>query len=166
MIEDLRILGEVAVALILGGIIGLEREMARKPAGLRTHALVAAAACLFVALGRLLQDYNMDQLAVPAAAVVRTDPVRIIEAIVTGISFLGAGTIIRSPEHERVEGLTTAATVLIAAAVGVTVAIERWVIAIGIVLLVLFIARGVKRLENRLNIHRDRRGHAERQQHM
>ena len=85
------IIGEVALAMLLGGVIGFEREMADKPAGFRTQMLVAGAAALLVGLSdaillRFLAEGKMN---------VTGDPIRIVEAIVTGISFLGAGTIFR-----------------------------------------------------------------------
>jgi putative Mg2+ transporter-C (MgtC) family protein len=104
---DLVILLRLVVALALGAAIGWEREEARKAAGLRTHMLVALAAALFVAVG----DAFVDRFAAQdAQSVLRADPVRIIEAIVTGVSFLGAGVIFVRRGRERVIGLTTAAS--------------------------------------------------------
>ncbi|MBZ0291388.1 MAG: MgtC/SapB family protein [Anaerolineae bacterium] len=124
----------VGLAMLLGGVIGLERELANKPAGLRTHMLVAGTAALFVALGTLIiNDFSADI----GEDVVRSDPVRILEAIVTGISFLGAGTIIRDRSKGRVEGLTTAASLLFASAIGGTVGVRQYVLAVGAVILVL-----------------------------
>jgi putative Mg2+ transporter-C (MgtC) family protein len=81
---------------------------------------------------------------------VRSDPVRIIEAVVTGISFLGAGTIILRRGKRQVEGLTTAASILFTAAVGVCVALSQLVLAVGATLLVLLILRGLGLLERQL----------------
>ena len=80
----------------------------------------------------------------------RSDPVRIIEAVVTGVSFLGAGTIILRRGRRQVEGLTTAASILFTAAVGVCVALSQLVLAVGVTLLVLAILRGLGLLEARL----------------
>jgi putative Mg2+ transporter-C (MgtC) family protein len=77
----------------------------------------------------------------------RTDPVRIIEAIVTGIAFLGAGTIFRDREGSKMRGLTTAASLLITAPIGVAVAINRYVLAVGITLLALFVLRILMKFE-------------------
>ncbi|MPY88541.1 MAG: MgtC/SapB family protein [Luteitalea sp.] len=146
--EQLQLLGIVAFAMILGGLVGLEREAAQKPAGLRTHMLVAGAAALFVALGSLVArtfespDANGDFR-------IQTDPVRVIEAVVTGVSFLGAGTIIRSTGR-RIEGLTTAASLLIAAALGIAVASRQHIVAIGVTLMVLVVLKVVHRMEQRL----------------
>jgi putative Mg2+ transporter-C (MgtC) family protein len=86
MLVQLQILGIVALAAMLGGIIGLDREIADKPAGFRTHMLVAASAALLISLANIILpnlDINPD--------VVRLDPVRTIEAIIAGVTFLGAG---------------------------------------------------------------------------
>jgi putative Mg2+ transporter-C (MgtC) family protein len=131
--------------MLLGAIIGLEREFEDKPAGLRTHMLVGGAATLFVALvDVVVRSLN----ASLGSGLVRSDPVRIIEAVVTGVSFLGAGTIVlRKREHE-VEGLTTAASILFTAAVGVCVALSQVVLAVGVTLLVLVTLRGLGLLES------------------
>ena len=119
---QLEILLIVGFAMLLGGVIGFERELANKPAGLRTHMLVAGTAALFVALGTVIVDDFTESMDV---SLVRSDPIRILEAIVTGISFLGAGTIFRDRSNNKVEGLTTAASLLFAAAVGATVGAGR-----------------------------------------
>lgn len=97
----------LTVALALGAFIGLERELSDKAAGLRTNILICVGSCLFAILSRLL--------AVSAGA----DVTRIAAQIVSGIGFLGAGAIMREGEH--VTGLTTAATIWVVAAIGVTV---------------------------------------------
>jgi len=89
--------------------MGLERELAQKPAGLRTHMLVAGASSLLVVLGDvMIANYSTSSFV----QAIQTDPIRIMEAIITGISFLGAGTIIFRNQDETVEGLTTAASIL------------------------------------------------------
>jgi putative Mg2+ transporter-C (MgtC) family protein len=72
-----------------------------------------------------------------AMETVRSDPIRIVEAVITGVSFLGAGTIIRDQSKGQVEGLTTAGSILLAAAVGVSVALEQILLAGGVTLLIL-----------------------------
>ena len=139
---ELVTLGKLLLAVVLGGIIGFEREMAARPAGLRTHMLVAATATMLVILARRLV------LAFTPLDLVTHDPVRVIEAIIVGISFLGAGTIFRSKDGgEPVQGLTTAASVLFTAVLGIGVALETYVLVIGAVLLILFVNFGVRRLE-------------------
>jgi putative Mg2+ transporter-C (MgtC) family protein len=144
MILELKVLGYVALSLLLGGIIGLEREWADKPAGLRTHMLVAGAAAFLTSMGEIL----IANLDVPES-LIRSDPVRIIEAIITGISFLGAGTIIRHKGENEIEGLTTAASLLFAAAIGIGVAEEQFVLAGGTVFLILFTLRTIKYFQTR-----------------
>lgn len=144
---QLEILAIVGFAMLLGGLIGFERELADKPAGLRTHMLVAGTAALFVALGVYIVDDFMETMQ---PSLVQSDPIRIIEAIVTGISFLGAGTILRDQSNNRVEGLTTAASLLFSAAIGATVGIHQYVLAGGIVLLVLVILRVLGMVEGRI----------------
>lgn len=143
MMIELQILGIVALAALLGGLIGLDRELANKPAGFRTHMLVAASAALLISLANVILpnlDLNPD--------VVRLDPIRTIEAIVAGITFLGAGTIIR--HKSDIEGLTTAASLLYVAALGIAVALSQFVLAIGLTILNLLILRGIKLVEERL----------------
>lgn len=91
--------------MILGGAVGFEREKADKPAGLRTHMLVAGSAALLTGMGRVvILNLGVDE------TFIRADPLRIIEAVITGITFLGAGTIIRHRGKDQIEGLTTAAS--------------------------------------------------------
>jgi putative Mg2+ transporter-C (MgtC) family protein len=142
--DQLRALVYVGLAILLGAIIGFEREVEGKPAGLRTHMLVAGAAALFVSLAHVVVGQFGADLD---PGLVRSDPLRIIEAVVTGVSFLGAGTIILHRHQHQVEGLTTAASILLTAAVGVCVALSQLVLAIGVTLLVLLTLRGVGLLE-------------------
>jgi putative Mg2+ transporter-C (MgtC) family protein len=142
-------LAEVAIAMALGALIGLERELADKPAGLRTHMLIAGAAALLVGLG----DVMIRRFGV-AGDLVRSDPTRVIDAIVTAVGFLGAGMIIRRGGSDQIEGLTTAASVLFAAAVGICVALQEFLLAIGVTALDLLTLRGVMPLEKWLRRRR------------
>lgn len=113
-LADLSQLGTALVRLLtaalLGGLIGYEREHKGKAAGVRTHILVASGAALFVLVplqgGMLLADLS-----------------RVIQGVISGIGFLGAGAIIKHRQQDDVEGLTTAASVWMAAAIGVTCAL-------------------------------------------
>ena len=134
--NQLIILLNVALAGALGGVIGVERELRGKPAGFRTHMVVAAAAALLMALAPELVDYFADH---GEAQSIRSDPIRVIEAIITGISFLGAGTILVHRGRRRVEGLTTAASLLLVAAIGISTALHRYVLAVGITALLLLV---------------------------
>jgi putative Mg2+ transporter-C (MgtC) family protein len=120
-VNELQAIGWAAVAALLGGVVGFERELASKPAGLKTHMAVALASCLIVQTGAL----------VLAGSAHSGDPTRALHAVVTGIGFLGAGTILREPRGQRVEGLTTAASLFTAAAIGIAVGVGAWVLAVG-----------------------------------
>jgi putative Mg2+ transporter-C (MgtC) family protein len=102
----------LALAATLGGLIGVERELREREAGLRTHLLVALGSALFTIVGA----YGFHAFLDSGQAVVRADPTRVAAQIVTGIGFLGAGAIIR--QGFSVRGLTTAATLWVVAAVG------------------------------------------------
>ena len=107
--DQLEILGRLVLAGLLGGFIGLEREVRGYPAGIRTLALVALGACLFTDISSLLGGDD-----------------RVAAQIVTGIGFLGAGVIFR--EGYTVRGITTAATIWSAAAMGMAIGIELYVV--------------------------------------
>ncbi len=102
----------LSLAAVLGGVIGFERELREREAGLRTHLLVALGSALFTIVGA----YGFHAFLNSGQSVVRADPTRIAAQIVTGIGFLGAGAIIR--QGMSVRGLTTAATLWVVAAVG------------------------------------------------
>jgi putative Mg2+ transporter-C (MgtC) family protein len=152
-VTQLWALGKVGISMLLGAVIGIEREVADKPAGLRTHMLVAGSATLLVLLG----DKVVEQFSnLMGTEFISSDPIRIIAAVITGISFLGAGTIIRNAANQDVEGLTTAASLLIASAVGIGVALSEWVLAGGTTLLILVTLRIISFIRWRLFAsHRD-----------
>jgi putative Mg2+ transporter-C (MgtC) family protein len=131
---ELQLLGHVVLAMVLGALVGLEREYSDKPAGLRTHMLVCGAAALLVSVSTaLIEDFD-DNIAA-----LRVDPIRVIEAVVAGVSFLGAGTIFRRGGESHIEGLTTAASLLFVAGVGVCVAADRIILAVGATILVFLV---------------------------
>lgn len=131
----LDLLGGLALAAILGGAVGWEREHSRKPAGLRTNMLICMAAALLTDLSA-----RVAEAAGPPA-----DPGRIAAQIVTGLGFLGAGTIIQA--RGRVTGLTTAATLWIVAAIGMAIGFGAYVEALGSTVLVLVILWPLRRME-------------------
>ena len=140
--------GEIALrlsaALILGSALGLNRELHGKPAGLRTHGLVSlgAAVATIVSLGFPGESKSIDPNAVS----------RVLQGILTGIGFLGAGVILRNP-NGHVKGLTTAATIWICAALGVACGLGYWSvvgIAMGLTAIVLVIGKPVEHLAERL----------------
>lgn len=151
--SQLWLLLNVAIAMALGALLGLEREYADKPAGLRTHMIVAGSAALLVSLGEPLIDH-FD--VTTSGSTIRTDPIRIIEAIITGVSFLGAGTIIYRQSRGIVEGLTTAAALLLSAGVGICVGLEQFTLGIGVTLLSLLTLRGVGLISEGINRHSHR----------
>lgn len=139
-LEQLEVAVKVALAGFLGGLVGLDRELANRPAGLRTHALLAAAAALLVGSADLLiRHFSLE--ADPE--ILRADPIRVIEAIVTGVAFLGAGTIFRHRNGASVEGLTTAASLLLVAAIGIAVAERQLLLAAIVTILALVMLRVV-----------------------
>ncbi|MEO8431724.1 MAG: MgtC/SapB family protein [Acidobacteriota bacterium] len=149
--EQLQILSQVAIAMALAALIGLERELAHKPAGLRTHMLVSGAAALLVALGfTIVRRFG----AATQYPLVRVDPAVVIQAVVTAVGFLGAGTILHHARDgtpgDQVEGLTTAASLLFVAALGTCVALRQNLLAGGVTALALVTLRGVAILERRI----------------
>lgn len=143
---EFQMLGKVVVAALLGGLVGLEREFAERPAGLRTHMLVGATAAFFVMLAaHMISSFEPQDI-------VTVDPVRVVEAIVVGVSFLGAGTIFKYTRQGEgvVEGLTTSASILSVSAIGIAVALDAYVLAVGAALLNLAINLGLMYLVGRL----------------
>ena len=124
------------VSAALGTLVGWERQMGRKPAGLRTHALVCLGSTMFVLVTRH---------AVEAFGGPNLDPTRVIHGVVTGVGFLGAGSIIR--QQGFVHGLTTAASIWMVAAVGVAVAVHAYPLALIGTALALLVLEGYRWLE-------------------
>ncbi len=121
-----RITVRLAVAALLGGMIGYEREMKGKAAGLRTMMLVSLGAALFVLI---VQQSGGDSVAVS----------RVIQGLVAGVGFLGAGTILNNRREESIKGLTTAASIWLTAAIGVAAGLGRELTAILATILALVI---------------------------
>lgn len=132
----------IVVAMLLGAMLGLEREMTAKPAGLRTHMLVAQGSALFMVGAILLAE----QTDTGAFAVI--DPTRVGSTIVTGVGFLGAGMILRS--GDRIQGLTTAAGIWVAAAIGMLVGSGFFLVAVFGTVLSLVTLVGLRFIERRL----------------
>jgi putative Mg2+ transporter-C (MgtC) family protein len=107
-------------ALLIGGLIGLERSFHGRPAGFRTHSLVCVASALLM-LVTVYQNEWMTQVTIEA---IRTDPTRMAQGIMTGIGFLGAGVIFK--EGLSVRGLTTSASIWVTASIGILVGIGFW----------------------------------------
>lgn len=128
---QLTMLGRLLLAAFLTMLIGLDRERLDKSAGLRTHMLAGIGACLFTLIGALSFDGG--------------DPTRIAAGVVTGIGFLGGGVVFRG--ENRVRDLTTAASVWATAAIGTTVAVGAWLVAIGATVLVWFVLAIMRKFE-------------------
>ena len=138
-----RIVVRLLLAAILGGALGYERERRGKAAGVRTHMLVAIGAALFV----LVPQQGGMEIA---------DMSRVIQGIVTGVGFLGAGAIIKHHSEENVQGLTTAAGVWMTAAIGVACGLGRESTAVLSTLLALLVLAVIPRLVDK----RDAPAHA------
>lgn len=152
MVLELWILLRVVIAVLMGGIIGYERERTGKDAGLRTHMLVALGSTMFVSFSQLF-TIEAQPLAPPGPAGnfrIQIEPISTIEAIVTGISILSAGTIFFISEQNRVKGLTTAASIWVTAAVGIAVGLERYILACGSLLIIFLVLRFMHLVEKRV----------------
>jgi len=137
-LPDLRETARVAIRLVaasvLGAIIGIQREHAGKPAGLRTHMLVSLGAALFVVVP-LQVGMEFDELS------------RIIQGLATGIGFIGGGAILKMSQTKEIQGLTTAAGIWLTSAVGVAVGLGGLGVALISVLLAWIILSVLLRLE-------------------
>jgi len=123
------------IAVLLGGLLGYEREKSESAAGLRTHMLVALGAALFVLVPQQAEFSNADLS-------------RVIQGIVAGIGFLGAGAIIKLSDKEQIKGLTTAASIWVTAAIGIAVGMGRETTAVLCAILafiILSVLRGIER---------------------
>lgn len=139
-----RVTLRLIIAMIFGAVIGFQRERAGKPAGVRTHMLVSAGAAVFlIASGE--SGMNHDSVS------------RVIQGLVTGIGFLGAGAILKIYDKREVEGLTTAAGIWMTAALGVAVGLGRFGLALVATLLAWMTLSLVRQLEDMLD-KRSRRG--------
>jgi putative Mg2+ transporter-C (MgtC) family protein len=126
------------ISTVLGTAVGWERQVGRKPAGLRTHTLVCLGSTMFV----LLTKHAVQDIGGP-----NLDPTRMIHGVITGVGFLGAGSIIRQEGY--VAGLTTAASIWMVAAIGVAVGVHAYALAgIGtaLALIVLEVFRWMERI--------------------
>ncbi len=137
----LGIIFRLLLALAVGGVIGVDRQLSHKPAGLRTHMLVSFGSALFVLV----------PLQIDAGQHANDSFTRAIQGIATGVGFLGGGEILRSPRpgtgQEEIQGLTSAAAIWVSAALGMAAGCGLWQTALVGAVLSLFILRVLKKLE-------------------
>jgi putative Mg2+ transporter-C (MgtC) family protein len=139
-----RIIVRLVMATLLGAIVGVQREFSGKPAGMRTHMLVSLGTAIFV-ISCNASGMSLDALS------------RVVQGIVTGIGFMGAGTILKLSADHRIIGLTTAAGLWLTAAIGLSVGLGDIVLAIISTVLALIILILMKPLEHWADQLRDRR---------
>lgn len=125
---------KLLLAMLCGGAIGLERELSRKAAGLRTNVLICMGAALFMVISRHI-----------SGGAPYTDPARLVAQVVAGIGFLGAGVILRS--RGSISGLTTAATIFLVGALGIAIGEGLYTIAVMTTALVLCVLVLLRKLE-------------------
>jgi putative Mg2+ transporter-C (MgtC) family protein len=135
-------LTRLVIALLIGGAIGLEREFKGKPAGMRTNMLICIGSCLIMIIST----------EIARTAVQTSDPGRIAAQVVTGIGFLGAGTIIRSRFH--IVGLTTAATIWTLSALGLAIGAGYILLSVVVALLITITLVFIGYIEERLDMKR------------
>jgi len=134
----------LCLALVFGGMIGIEREIKKRPAGLRTNMMVSLAAALFMILAvELISDSR------EVGDIMRVDPLRTIEAVIAGVAFLGAGAIIRGGDN--IKGLTTGASLWVSGAIGVACGGGYYVIAAIATILAVLVLYVVVALEDRFS---------------
>lgn len=152
---QLGVLATTAYAMLLGGAIGYERELKDRPAGFRTHMLVAGAAAMLVGLTDLLaQRFSGEGYR----ELISLDPIRLIEAMVAAVGFLGAGTIFRNSGESVVNGITTAASLLMVAVIGIAAGLHSHILALGATLLTLAVLVMLGWMERRLAPAKDAAG--------
>ena len=143
--DQLATVGRLALALVMGALIGLNRELRDKPAGMRTHGLVAVGAALVTIVSTHIA-YSAGQID--------GNPIgRTIQGVVAGVGFLGAGVILKTEQHGTVFGLTTAATIWFVACLGVAAGMGLWTVAgtaFGTAMFLLLVGGAIERLARRM----------------
>lgn len=134
---------QILLAAFLGALIGLEREYKRREAGFKTFSLVALGSCLFTVIG-----IHLGSVSNTLNSYIQIDPGRVIQAVAVGIGFIGSGLIIQ--RKGQIEGLTTAAALWAAAALGIGVGVQLYFLAILGTLLTIIILAGFRLIEEKL----------------
>jgi putative Mg2+ transporter-C (MgtC) family protein len=140
-LEVMDIIVKISLTIILSGIIGAERYLRHKGAGLRTHILIGVGSALLVLTSYYVSDIH--------SYVRQNDPTRIIAAIVTGVGFLCAGTIIRSGDN-AVVGLTTAASMWVVSCIGMAVGAGYYTAALIVTFIVFWVLYGLRPIEKKI----------------
>jgi len=139
----------IGTSVLVGAIVGINRDLHHKSIGLRTLGLVSLASCLLV--------LTISQFAMKQQANASDAASRVVQGIVSGIGFLGAGVILRGPDQLHVLGLTTAAAILVVAALGVTCGLAAWpvlILGVGATLFLLVVCRPLERaIQSAMNPH-------------
>lgn len=148
VMETLIAVGKLLIALACGAVIGWEREVHEKAAGLRTHMLVSAGSCLFAIVGLEVH-----------AAFPGSDVLRVVQGLIMGMGFLAGGVIFR--EGASVKGLTTAAGLWVLAAIGLAVGLGNFLLAFVATLLSFITISVLAKVERRAGTHADRGQHAD-----
>ncbi len=141
----------LGASVLVGGIIGLNREIRHKSAGLRTQALVS--------LGSATATLVVSELAAVGDTFDTSAVSRVMQGVLTGIGFLGAGVILHDRQDGQIQGLTTAASIWVTAAMGMAVGVGAWFLAMTTTLLIWFVLVVVKMFEHRSNATADEENH-------
>lgn len=137
----------IFVGAILGGAIGFEREYRSKEAGFRTHFLVGLGSALFM----VLSLHGFDDIETQAGVIIQRDPARMAAQVVSGIGFIGAGTIIF--RKNVVKGLTTAAGLWVTSAIGMAAGVGMYGVAVAATVMVIVCLEGMNFLHHRIFHH-------------
>ena len=140
--EDLQFLLRLFVSMLLTGALGWERNQSGKSAGIRTHMIVGMGACFFMMLPEMIIPHFQQ-----FGDAVKFDPERVIQAVVAGISFVGAGTIFVSKDKDHVKGLTTAASIWTCTAIGMAVGVGRYLLPIAATVMLLLVLHLLRKIE-------------------
>lgn len=151
--DQLWVIVDTGYAMALGGLIGLERELKDRPAGFRTHMLVAGASALLIGIGQL----SLADASLQPPGRISTDPLRLVEAVIAGVAFIGAGTIFSHRRGQAVAGITTAASLLMVAVIGVACGFGYHALAFAAAVLTLAILALLNVFERRMSARDSRR---------
>lgn len=148
-LSELEAVGAAAYAMVLGGIVGYERELKNRPAGFRTHMLVAGAAALLMTMSHLaLQEPPTADGRITLSA----DPLRLVEAVISGVAFIGAGTIFARKQGQQIHGITTAASLLMVAVIGLITGVGHYLLATASTVLTLGVLTMLNWIERRTGL--------------